>query len=163
MLSRIYSICFVGLLCSGIVFSQTHPAPTHRQPIYDPKADGAVQITNALNHAKHDHKHVLLQFGANWCGWCYKLHDLMTADKQLSAFTQANFIVVHVDVDKDHNKETNAKYGNPIQFGLPALVVLDWNGKQLTTQDSGKLEEGDHHNPGKVLEFLKKWAPKQPR
>jgi hypothetical protein len=31
----------------------------------------------------------------------------------------------------------------------------------LTTQDTGKLEEGDHHDPKKVLAFLNEWAGKK--
>jgi hypothetical protein len=46
-----------------------------------------------------------------------------------------------------------------MRFGLPVLVVLDAAGKALTTQDTGKLEEGDHHDPAKVLAFLNQWAP----
>jgi hypothetical protein len=44
---------------------------------------------------------------------------------------------------------------------LPLIVVLDADGKQLTTQDTGKLEEGDHHSPEKVMAFLKEWSPKK--
>jgi hypothetical protein len=44
---------------------------------------------------------------------------------------------------------------------LPVIVILDADGRQLTTQDTGELEEGDHHNPDKVLAFPKKWAPKK--
>lgn len=39
------------------------------------------------------------------------------------------------------------------------IVVLDADGKRLTTQDTGKLEEGDRHDPNKVLAFLNQWAP----
>jgi hypothetical protein len=49
------------------------------------------------------------------------------------------------------------KYGNPTKHGLPVLVVLDSDGKQLTTQDTGQLEQGDHHDPAKVIAFLSKW------
>ena len=45
----------------------------------------------------------------------------------------------------DRNADVDQRYGHPTRFGLPALVVLDSDGKQLTTQDTGKLEEGDHH------------------
>jgi len=41
------------------------------------------------------------------------------------------------------------------------IVVLDAEGKALVTQDSGKLEEGDHHNPKKVLAFSNEWAAKK--
>lgn len=46
------------------------------------------------------------------------------------------------------------------RFGLPVIVVLDKDGKQLTTQDTAKLEEGDHPDPKKVLAFLNQWKPK---
>lgn len=142
------------------------PAKSARPPIYDTKADGAAQIADALARAKREHKHVLLQFGANWCGWCHKLHTLFQTDKNIAAFLKSNYVLVLVDVDKVggkmHNAETNEKYGNPGRLGLPALVVLDADGKQLTTQDSGKLEKGDHHDPALVMKFLKEWAATKP-
>ncbi len=145
------------------VLAADQPAKSTRPAIYDTKADGGKQITEALTTAKREHKNVLLQFGANWCGWCHKLHNLFHSDKDIAAFLKANYIVVLIDVDKvegkQHNTDINERYGNPCRFGLPALVVLDAEGKQLTTQDSGKLEEGDHHDPAKVIKFLKDWAP----
>jgi hypothetical protein len=37
-------------------------------------------------------------------------------------------------------------------------VVLDADGRPLTTQDTGELENGrDGHDPSKVLAFLEKW------
>ena len=41
--------------------------------------------------------------------------------------------------------------------GVPYLVVLDTEGKVVTKQETGALEEGDHHDPAKVLAFLEKW------
>jgi hypothetical protein len=69
---------------------------------------------------------------------------------------------VLLDVNESHDAATNERYGKPTQHGLPVLVVLDAEGKQLVTQDTGKLEEGDHHNPRKVLAFLDEWAGKKP-
>jgi len=135
-------------------------AKTTRPAIYDETADGAKQIAAALTLAQKEHKRVLLQFGANWCGWCHKLHKLCETDAAIAAKLKAAYVVVLVDVNKHHNDDTNKKYGNPTRFGLPALVILDAQGNALTTQDSGKLEEGDHHDPKKVLAFLNEWAGK---
>jgi len=147
-----------------VVHAAKQSAKSARPAIYDTKADGTKQIADALALAKREHKHVLLQFGANWCGWCHKLHKLFQTDKQIAAYLKSNFVLVLVDVDKvdgkTHNADINERYGNPMRLGLPALVVLDASGKQLTTQDSGKLEQGDHHDPAKVMEFLKAWSPK---
>ena len=150
----------VSGFCSTALGAET-PVTTSRPAIYDEKADGAKQIADALAVAKKENKRVLLQFGANWCGWCHKLHKLCQTDPDIAAKLKDSFVVVLVDVNKGHNGDINKKYGNPAGLGLPAIVILNADGKALTTQDSGKLEEGDHHDPKKVLAFLNEWAGKQ--
>ena len=148
----------VSLALAGAV-KAGDPPPGAKAPIYDESADGSKQIAEALALAGKDGKRVLLQFGANWCGWCHKLHSLYQTDKGIAARLKSDYVVVMIDVNKDHNKEVDAKYGHPTQHGLPVIVILDADGKQLTTKDSGELEEGDHHSPVKVLAFLEKWSP----
>ena len=131
-----------------------------RPNIYDESADGSQQVTNALAAARKGNKVVLLQFGANWCGWCHKLHKLFASDNAIREKLKADFVVVMIDVNKGHNKELVAKYGTE-RLGLPCIVVLDATGKHLTTKNTGELEEGDHHDPEKVLAFLKSWTPKR--
>jgi thiol:disulfide interchange protein len=137
------------------------PAKSGRPAIYDESADGAKQIEEALAKAKKESKHVLLMFGANWCGWCHRLHKLFDSNAQIAAKLKQDFVLVMIDVNKNHNADLNQRYGNPTQFGLPVLVVLDAAGKALTTQDTGKLEEGDHHDPAKVMAFLNQWSPRK--
>jgi thiol:disulfide interchange protein len=137
------------------------PAKDGRPAIYDENADGAKQIADALAVAKQANKRVLLQFGANWCGWCHKLHKLFQTDTDIAAKLKEAYVVVLVDVNKSHNSDINKRYGNPTRFGLPAIVILDADGKALVTQDTGKLEAGDHHDPKKVLDFLAQWAGKK--
>ena len=151
---------FVVALLGLIAGASAGDAPaSSKAPIYDTAADGTKQIADALALASKDNKRVLVQFGANWCGWCHKLHALFDSDKDISAFLQKNYVVVMVDIDKKHNADVDLKYGHPIKHGLPVIVILDSAGKQLTTKDSGELEEGDHHSPVKVLAFLKLWSP----
>jgi thiol:disulfide interchange protein len=137
------------------------PTQSFRPAIYDESADGAKQIAAALEVAQSKNKRVLLQFGANWCGWCHKLHGLFESDPGIAAALKESFVVVLVDVNKGHNTETDKQYGHPTAHGLPVIVILDSNGKQLVTKDTGELEEGDHHSPQKVLSFLKEWAGKK--
>lgn len=159
---RLGSLCVFWLLTIllGASVSAAEAKPG-RPAIYDEQANAAQQIEVALAQAKKENKRVLLQFGANWCGWCHKLHELCKSDTAIAAALKDSYVVVLVDVNKKHNDDTNQKYGNPTQHGLPVIVVLDAAGKVLTTQDTGKLEEGDHHDPAKVLAFLKQWAPKK--
>ena len=131
--------------------------PIARPAIYDPTADGSAQIASALKTAQAENKRVILKFGANWCGWCHQLSGLLKTNAELAALVKENYVLVLIDVDKQHNADTDKKYGKPTRFGLPALVVLDTDGTQLTTQDTGKLEDGNHHDLAKVKAFLVKW------
>jgi thiol:disulfide interchange protein len=156
-LSRLLLFLLVFVVCGPARAEEGAKLP----PLYDESADGAKQVNDALVTAKREGKHVLLQFGANWCGWCRKLHHLFDSDKDIANVLRDGYVVVLVDVNKGHNQETDLKYGRPTQFGLPAIVVLDSDGNRLVVKDSGELEEGDHHSPAKVLAFLKAYAPKR--
>ena len=152
---------------SALLFLLTPPiglpadaaAKPARAAIYDESADGGKQVEEGLVRAKKENKRVLLMFGANWCGWCHRLHKLFESDAQIAAKLKQDFVVVMIDVNKNHNADVNQRHGNPTRFGLPVLVVLDAEGKALTTQDTGKLEEDDRHDPAKVLAFLNQWVP----
>jgi thiol:disulfide interchange protein len=146
-----------SLLCGPVLAADTPSKAT----LYDEKADGTNQIADALAVAKKENKRVLLQFGANWCGWCHRLHKLFQTDEKIAAKLKEAYVVVLVDVNKGHNDDVDKRYGHPTQHGLPVIVILDAEGKAMVTQDTGKLEEGDHHDPAKVLAFLAQWAPKK--
>jgi thiol:disulfide interchange protein len=151
------TFALIGLFASLAPSALRAEKPT--AVIYDEAADGSAAVAAALTEAKRDGKRVLLQFGANWCPWCHKLHQLFGSDAAIAAELKRSYIVVMVDVNKGHNKEVDARYGEPTKQGLPVLVVLDADGKQLTTQETGALENGPAHDPAKVLEFLKRWSP----
>ena len=132
-----------------------------RIPTYDETAVASQQIANALVLAKKKNKRVLLQFGANWCVWCHVLHHLFETNKAVHKEIQSDYIVVLVDVNNGHNESTMEKYGQPTQFGLPVIVVLDSNGKQLVTQSIVEFGENHGYSPQKVLAFLNACALKK--
>jgi thiol-disulfide isomerase/thioredoxin len=150
------------------MFGQTQPAsqPTSRPTtaatrpvIYDPAADGKKQIAAALESAKRENRRVLVMFGGNWCGWCQRLHALFKDNKQIAKALLYEYDLVLVDIGRfDKQMDIPASYDIALKrAGVPFLTVLDADGKVVANQDSGALEEGDHHNPEKVLAFLNKW------
>jgi thioredoxin-related protein len=152
-------VCFVLFITSTLP-SHNYAADSTKPPIYDESADGQKQLTQAQEQAKKENKIILLQFGANWCGWCHKLHKLFDTDQTIHSKLEKDYVIVMVDVNKGHNSDFAAKYGAD-KHGLPCIVILDSSGKHLTTKDTGELEEGDHHSPEKVLAFLNQWPPKK--
>ena len=151
---------FLGFLFATSLFAAEYPQMG--PDIYNPTSDAATDIAAALTQAQTENKHVLLKFGANWCIWCHRLHDLLHENKAVHAALTHDFILVAGDVNTRNGTKRNAatieKYGNPTQHGLPVLVILDAHGKRLTTQETGALEEGVAHSPAKVIAFLKQWA-----
>ncbi len=128
-----------------------------RGPIYDPNADAAAQISAAIAQAKKDNKHILIVYGGNWCGWCYKLHDCFNQNADIKKLLKYDYELAMVDIrtNKDLPKRFNAK-----PDGYPYLTVLDTKGKVLINQSTVPLEEGRAHVPEKVYAFLNKFKPK---
>lgn len=156
----LHTLALLLILFLPALPSTASEAPKSAPPIYDESLDAEKQIAQAIEQAKKENKTILLQFGANWCGWCHKLHTLFDTDKAISSKLKSDFIVVMVDVNKGHNSASATKY-NAGTHGIPCIVILDPQGKHLTTKDTGELEEGDHHSPDKVLAFLNQWSPKK--
>jgi thiol:disulfide interchange protein len=156
----------LALLAAATAFSAEPEYPNQGPDIYDRQADGTAQIAAALLQAKAEHKRVLLKLGANWCVWCHRLSATFHESKPVAQALADNFVLVLVDVNHRNGKSRNdaviEKYGNPVRFGLPVLLVLDEDGRLLTTQETGALEnEGEAHDPAKVIAFLKTWAAKR--
>ena len=155
----------IPFLIAGSLLLEAAPEYPRMGPdIYDTRADGLEQIAAALPTARDGHKHVLLQLGANWCIWCRRLHQTFAGNAEVAAELQRHFVVVPIDVNhregRKRNAAVNERYGNPIQHGLPVLLVLDADGRLLVTQETGALEDGkDGHDPQKILAFLRRWAP----
>lgn len=132
--------------------------PKKRADIYDPSADAKQQIADAVAIAKRDNKRVILQFGANWCGWCHLLHGTFKSDEAIAKVLQYEFEVVLVDVDKKNNADIVAEYGIPASFGLPSVALLELNGRLLTAQSTVMWEKGSAHDPATILATLKSWT-----
>lgn len=129
---------------------------------YNEKAIPADDIDAALRLAKGDGKLVLLDFGANWCPDCLVLATLFE-DPSVKPYLDENFYVVHIDVGYwDKNLETSQRYGNPIEKGIPAVVILDGNGNILATTKDGALANARTATASEILGYLKGWVAKKP-
>ncbi|TDE11353.1 thioredoxin family protein [Dyadobacter psychrotolerans] len=135
-------------------------ASAQKPIIYHPEADAKADIASAVQKAKKDGKHVLLQLGGNWCSWCILFDKLVNSNDTLKTFRDKNYEMVHVNFSPENkNEAVFASLGYPQRFGFPVFVILDGDGKRLHTQSSGYLEQGKGHDPKKVLEFFEAWTP----
>jgi thiol-disulfide isomerase/thioredoxin len=129
------------------------------QKLVYPPSDAAAAIAAARAAARIDHKHVLIDFGADWCPDCRVLGALFE-DPAIAPFLAENFHVVHVDVGRrDKNADVVAAYGATSGDWIPAVVVIDAEGKTIgLTNDTVRLTRRD--TPATLLPVLKQWAPR---
>ena len=120
---------------------------------YDEKADAAADVQHALTAARADHRSVLLVFGANWCGDCRALDKAMHGSSQ--QLIAGKFDVVKVDVGNfDKNLELAKRYGNPIEKGIPAVVVLSADNRVIYSSRGGELADARKMGEQGIYDFL---------
>ena len=148
-----------------IVVSSRTPLTKLRKPdsltanIYPEDADAKKEIREAVERAGKNHKRVILVFGGNWCYDCHML-DLAFRHSELTPILDANYEVVHVDVGEfKKNLDIAAQYKVPLNKGVPALAVLDSDGKLLFSQTQGEWENALNLSPEKIVAFLNEWKP----
>lgn len=128
------------------------------QKLYDETANGEKQLTEALEKAKKEGKHVLIQMGGNWCKWCLRFNEFVNNNPEIKKVADENYVVLHLNFDKK-DKEMLEKLEHPDRFGFPVIIILDENGKRLHTQNSYYLEEGESYHKKKVLSCYEDWTP----
>ena len=132
------------------------PLDTNKN-IYVPGLNAHAEIAQALKLAQQQHKRVLVVFGANWCYDCHVL-DLAFHRPDVAAVLNPDFEVVHVDVGQgEKNQDIMKQYHVPMAKGIPAIAVLDSDGKLLYSQQGGEFEKARVLGPEDVLAFLNKW------
>jgi len=94
-----------------------------------PQAIATIDFLENLSNAKvlaaQQHKPIVLQFGATWCGWCRKMESQTFIDKRVEA-EAANFLWVKIDIDA--KPDLAAAYH---VRGVPHSVVIDAKGRTL--------------------------------
>lgn len=122
--------------------------------IYDESADAHQQIAQAEKQARAEHKHILLEFGGNWCGDCQLLniyyHQQPNAD-----LISKYYIVVPIDIGHiDKNLDVAARYHAPIAHGVPSLAIIDARGTVLWAEQPKEFE---HTSAEAIRALLERW------
>lgn len=147
-----------------IAYVQRQDAARLRQPLeqkdlYPASADARKEIADAIRVATQAHKRVLIVFGGNWCYDCHVLDEAFHSP-EISPLIEKSFEVVHVDIGRmDKNLEIAKQYGVPLDRGVPAIAVLEGDGKLLFSQKRGEFEAARSMAPEDILDFLNKWKP----
>jgi thioredoxin 1 len=131
--------------------------PNTEKNIYPDNVDAHKEIKEAEERAAREHKRVLLVFGANWCYDCHVLD--LAFHRPDFAPVMAGYEVVHVDIGPEGKKNNDLarQFQVPLEKGVPALAVIERDGKLVVSQKNGEFENARAMTPEALLEFLNKW------
>jgi len=84
----------------------------------------------AVQKASDEHKPILIDFGATWCGACKELEEKTFPDPKVRA-EGARFVALHVDAtDDDDPAVAKVREKYHATEGLPVVVLLDSHGQE---------------------------------
>jgi thiol:disulfide interchange protein len=130
-------------------------AYTPSKHIYPEISAAKAEVAAALKQAKLQHKRVILDFGGDWCGDCQVL-DIYFHQSPNKEIVDKHFIEVKVNIgQEDANLDIAHKYGVPIT-GVPALAVIDGNGRVVVHQDK-EFSDMRYMKSQSLTDFLNKW------
>lgn len=125
---------------------------------YDEAADARSEIRAALAVAKDSKTQVLVVFGANWCGDCKAL-DASFKSGPTAPLIGKSFQVVKVNVGRfDRNVGIAEAYGVPLKRGIPAIAVLNPDGKVAYATRAGELADARSMGDKGIHDFFAKLA-----
>ena len=150
------------LLGAGLGCRQApEAAPVAEEPgravIYPDGAQAEADISAALGKAAKEKKRVLLDFGGNWCGDCQVLEIYFHAPANRNLL-DSNYVLVPVNIGRyDENLAIAARYGVPVNKGVPALAVLGPDGQVIYSQRNAEFESMRKMDSSSVTAFLMQW------
>lgn len=104
--------------------------PLSREPASKKGVGGVIWIMNDLEAGKRlaskEDKLVLVEFWAAWCAFCVKMDEETFPDPKVRDLIKKYYVPVRIDADEKPKllDEFNVA-------GLPTIVILDKNGKQI--------------------------------
>ena len=107
-------ISFLFLVISTALFSQ------------DGIKFGKQSFAKTLEQAKKENKLIFLDAFASWCGPCKLLDKNVFPKKEVGDYFNANFLNLHIDMEKGEGIEIAKKYSI---YSYPTLLFIDGDGK----------------------------------
>jgi thiol:disulfide interchange protein len=128
-------------------------------PLYPAVDQARKDIDAALKDAAKTKRRVIVDFGGDWCTDC-RILDINLKKPENAALLEKNFVMVHVNVGAKgitDNFEVAERYGIPLKKGVPALAVLESDGRVVYAQKAGEFENMRNMDPKSVNDFLTRW------
>ena len=134
-------------------------------PGYIEGYDGLVLEQAAIAAAKSSGRRILFEVGTNGYVWCRALCDTFQKFPYLVALREKGYVHVKVDIGLNDRNHFFMKKYHLGDTGSPSFIVLDTDGRFLVHEELPAYEVPGVVGfvPEKLAEFLKAWAPGEPK
>jgi thioredoxin-related protein len=113
------------LIVVGLVLAFLARAGAAESPA---KISWVADLATALSNAGASHKPVMVEFWADWCGWCHVFERTTFSDANVVRLAQG-FVAVRVDTEgSPEQARVAARYG---VSGLPTILFLTSGGRTI--------------------------------
>jgi thiol:disulfide interchange protein len=158
MLAAAVTLCAGAAPAVPIISAEPLVAAAHP---YDETADAHAQLAAALAEAQRSGKHVMLDFGGNWCPDCRVLAGILERP-EVKPWFEANYIEVAVDVGRrTKNMDIAQHYGLALE-AVPSVLVLSPDGKPVNRDAVLALGDARSMVPQAVVALLARWCGSAP-
>ncbi|MFH1859596.1 MAG: thioredoxin family protein [bacterium] len=96
-----------------------------QKPLLETTIQWVSSFDDGLRMAKARNCSLMVDFSAEWCGWCKKLDEDTWTNKDVILLAQ-KFVCVKIDCDTD--RQTPARYGAK---SLPTILFMNTDGKVI--------------------------------
>ena len=122
------------------------------------KADAHAEVARAQARARAEGKLLLIDLGGDWCADCRILAAVMRLPA-VAAFVDAHYVVAMVDVGRmDRNLDIPARWGVRRLQGVPALLVIDGDGRLVDAGHVEALADARSMKPQALADWLARWT-----
>ncbi|MDX2108177.1 MAG: DUF255 domain-containing protein, partial [Candidatus Melainabacteria bacterium] len=114
--------------------------PRHNSILEEPKltrVNWESYSDSIFERASKEKKLVLIDMEAVWCHWCHVMEEKTYSNAKIAEFINKKFIAVKVD--QDSRPDLSSKWED---FGWPATIILDSNGKEIVKRQ-GYIKKED--------------------
>ena len=157
-LKKIVFAGFAAILLLGAFVAAQQSRSTH---IYDDTKVTMATVDQAVESAKSQHKFLMVEFGANWCGDCVALARHLEQGQTRDYF-RGHFVILKVNVGQfDRNLDLAKTLGADLTKGIPTAVFFDPDGKRVGATNKGELEPAAKYGAHQIYGFLRQIAERR--